>query len=68
MTVSYTVSLDDLVAYNRHSIWRGDRMKPAILRGRITISAFLFVIVLLAFTYLQVILSRRWVYYAGGDE
>jgi multiple sugar transport system permease protein len=30
--------------------------------------AWLFVVVLLAFTYLQITLSRRWVYYAGGEE
>lgn len=30
--------------------------------------AWLFVVVLLVFTYLQIVLSRRWVYYAGGEE
>jgi multiple sugar transport system permease protein len=30
--------------------------------------AWLFVVVLLAFTYLQITLSRRWVYYAGGED
>jgi multiple sugar transport system permease protein len=30
--------------------------------------AWIFVVILLAFTYFQVVLSRRWVYYAGGDE
>ncbi len=30
--------------------------------------AWLFVVVLLAFTSLQITLSRRWVYYAGGEE
>lgn len=33
-----------------------------------TALAWIFVVVLLAFTYFQVILSRRWVYYAGGEE
>jgi multiple sugar transport system permease protein len=30
--------------------------------------AWIFVIVLLAFTYVQMVLSNRWVYYAGGEE
>jgi multiple sugar transport system permease protein len=30
--------------------------------------AWVFVVVLLLFTYFQVVLSRRWVYYAGGEE
>lgn len=30
--------------------------------------AWIFVVVLLIFTYIQVVLSRRWVYYAGGEE
>ena len=30
--------------------------------------AWIFVIVLLIFTYFQLVLSRRWVYYAGGEE
>jgi multiple sugar transport system permease protein len=30
--------------------------------------AWLFVIVLLIFTYFQLVLSRRWVFYAGGEE
>jgi multiple sugar transport system permease protein len=30
--------------------------------------AWIFVVALLAFTYLQLVLSRRWVYYAGGEE
>ena len=29
--------------------------------------AWIFVVVLLIFTYIQIILSRRWVYYAGGE-
>jgi multiple sugar transport system permease protein len=29
--------------------------------------AWVFVVVLLLFTYFQVVLSRRWVYYAGGE-
>ncbi|HUX86838.1 MAG TPA: sugar ABC transporter permease [Chloroflexota bacterium] len=29
--------------------------------------AWLFVVILLAFTYLQLRVSRRWVYYAGGE-
>jgi multiple sugar transport system permease protein len=29
--------------------------------------AWIFVVVLLAFTYFQIVLSRRWVYYAGGE-
>ena len=29
--------------------------------------AWIFVVVLLAFTYFQVVLSRRWVFYAGGE-
>lgn len=30
--------------------------------------AWIFVILLLAFTYIQLVLSRRWVYYAGGAD
>ncbi len=30
--------------------------------------AWVFVVVLLVFTYFQLVLSRRWVYYAGGEE
>jgi multiple sugar transport system permease protein len=30
--------------------------------------AWIFVVILLFFTYLQITLSRRWVYYAGGDD
>lgn len=30
--------------------------------------AWIFVVILLVFTYFQVQLSRRWVYYAGGEE
>ena len=30
--------------------------------------AWIFVVILLVFTYFQVVLSRRWVYYAGGEE
>lgn len=30
--------------------------------------AWLFVIMLLIFTYIQLVLSRRWVYYAGGSD
>jgi multiple sugar transport system permease protein len=29
--------------------------------------AWIFVVMLLLFTYFQIVLSRRWVYYAGGD-
>jgi multiple sugar transport system permease protein len=29
--------------------------------------AWIFVVLLLLFTYFQIVLSRRWVYYAGGD-
>jgi len=29
--------------------------------------AWVFVVVLLIFTYFQIVLSRRWVFYAGGD-
>ncbi|MEM7125715.1 MAG: sugar ABC transporter permease [Chloroflexota bacterium] len=29
--------------------------------------AWIFVIILLAFTYVQLVMSRRWVFYAGGD-
>jgi multiple sugar transport system permease protein len=29
--------------------------------------AWVFVVVLLVFTYFQIVLSRRWVYYAGGE-
>ena len=30
--------------------------------------AWIFVVMLLVFTYFQVVLARRWVYYAGGEE
>lgn len=30
--------------------------------------AWIFVVILLIFTYFQLVLSRRWVYYAGGSE
>lgn len=30
--------------------------------------AWIFVIILLVFTYTQLVASRRWVYYAGGEE
>lgn len=30
--------------------------------------AWLFVIMLLVFTYIQLVISRRWVYYAGGSD
>ena len=33
-----------------------------------TALAWIFVVLLLLFTYFQIVLSRRWVYYAGGDE
>jgi multiple sugar transport system permease protein len=29
--------------------------------------AWIFVVILLVFTYFQIVLSRRWVFYAGGD-
>jgi multiple sugar transport system permease protein len=29
--------------------------------------AWIFVVILLAFTYFQLRLSRQWVYYAGGE-
>jgi ABC-type sugar transport system permease subunit len=30
--------------------------------------AWIFVVILLAFTYLQLNISRRWVYYAGESN
>ena len=30
--------------------------------------AWIFVVILLIFTYAQLVLSKRWVYYAGGEE
>lgn len=30
--------------------------------------AWIFVVMLLVFTYFQIVLARRWVYYAGGEE
>jgi len=32
-----------------------------------TALAWIFVVLLLTFTYLQIVLSRRWVFYAGGE-
>ena len=32
-----------------------------------TALAWIFVVLLLIFTYLQIVISRRWVYYAGGE-
>lgn len=30
--------------------------------------AWIFVVMLLVFTYFQIVLARRWVYYAGGED